>query len=193
MAGACVLSGGTPSSGPDMEAPEVPLEQVTEDVHHHSHGKGGWTLGVALTTALLAVLAAIASLLAGHYANEGMLEQMKASNHWSYYQSKSVKENILRSKLDLLEALGKSGSEKDREKIAGYKHEQEDIRAEADKESKESEHHMHLHMKLARSVTLFQVAIGISAIAVLTHKKLFWFAGIVCGAVGSVLLATAFL
>ncbi len=150
-------------------------------------------MGVALTTALLAVLAAIASLLAGHHANEGMLEQMKASNHWSYYQSKSVKENILRLKLDLLEALGKSGSEKDREKIAGYKHEQEEIRAEADKESKESEHHMHLHMKLARSVTLFQVAIGISAIAVLTHKKLFWFAGIVCGAVGSVLLATAFL
>jgi hypothetical protein len=121
------LSGGTPSSGPDAEAPEVPPEQVTEDVHHPSHGKGGWTLGVALTTALLAVLAAIASLLASHLANEGMLEQMKASNHWSYYPSKSVKENILRSKLDLLEALGKSGSEKDREKIAGYKHEQEEI------------------------------------------------------------------
>ena len=176
-----------------MEAPEVPLEQVTEDVHHHSHGKGGWVLGVALTTALLAVLAAIASLLAGHYANEGMLEQMQASNHWSYYQSKSVKENILRSKLDLLEALGKTGSEKDREKLAEYKREQDEIRAEADKEAKESGHHMQLHMKLARSVTLFQVAIGVSAIAVLTGRKLFWFAGIACGIAGAILLAMVFL
>ena len=37
-------------------------------------------------------LAAIAALLAGHAANEALLEQIKASDQWSYYQSKSIKE-----------------------------------------------------------------------------------------------------
>ena len=171
------------------------MEQVDEDIHRHRHGHGqsDWTLGVALTTALLAVLAAIGSLASGHYANEGMLEQMQASNQWGYYQSKSVKENVLRSKLDLLEAFGKPTLEKDREKLAEYKHEQEEIRAEADKLVKESAHHMHLHTRLARSVTLFQVAIGVSAIAVLTRRRLFWYAGIASGIAGLMLLAVAFI
>ena len=114
-----------------MEAPEVPIEKVHEDLHEHAHGHGkpGWAMGVALSTALLAVLAAIASLLAGHYANEGMLDQMKSSNEWSRYQAKSVKENVLRSKIDLLMALGKPINPKDTDKVAEYKKEEEELRA----------------------------------------------------------------
>ncbi len=175
------------------------MEQVDEDIHRHRHGHGhgegrpDWTLGVALTTALLAVLAAIGALASGHYANEGMLEQMEAANQWSYYQAKSLKENVLRSKLDLLEAFGKPTADKDREKLTQYKQEQEEIRTEADKLVKTSAHHMHLHTRLARSVTLFQVAIGVSAIAVLTKRRLFWYAGIASGIAGLVLLAVAFI
>lgn len=178
-----------------MEAPEVPIEQVHEDIHHHAHaqGKPSWAMGVALSTALLAVLAAIGSLLAGHYANEGMLDQMKSSNEWSRYQAKSVKENVLRSKLELLTALGKTVNPKDTEKLSEYKKEQEELGESARKLGESSEHHMTLHGKLARSVTLFQVAIGVSAIAVLTDRRWFWLGGIACGAVGAVLLATAFL
>jgi hypothetical protein len=175
------------------EAPEVPLEQVSEDIHHNSHGQGGWVMGVALTTSLLAVLAAIASLLAGHYANEGVLEQLEASNRWSYYQSKSVKENLVRTKVELLEALGKVPSEKDREKLNDYKREQETIQNEAHQLGEESKHHMQLHSRLARSVTLFQVAIGVAAIAVLTRRKRFWLVGLAFGSGGVVLLVTAFL
>lgn len=175
------------------EAPEVPLEQVSEDIHHHSHGQGGWVMGVALTTSLLAVFAAIASLLAGHYANEGVLEQLEASNRWSYYQSKSVKENLVRTKVELLEALGRVPSEKDREKLNDYKREQETIQNEAHQLGEESKHHMQLHSRLARSVTLFQVAIGVAAIAVLTRRKRFWLVGLAFGSGGVVLLVTAFL
>jgi hypothetical protein len=175
-----------------MEEQEVPIEQVHEDIHHHSHGRQDWVLGVALTTALLAVCAAIAAMLAGHYANESMLEQMQASNQWNYYQAKSVKENVLRSKLDLLEAFGKPTAEKDLEKIRDYKREQEEIRAEADQLTKESGHHMHLHSRIARSVTLFQVAIGVSAISVLTKRRVFWYAGILAGIAGLALLGMSF-
>jgi lipopolysaccharide export LptBFGC system permease protein LptF len=174
------------------EAPEVPIEQVGEEIHERSHGQRGWIMGVALSTSLLAVLAAIASLLAGHYANEGVLEQLEASNQWSFYQSKSVKENLLHTKGDILEALGKVAPEKDLEKLSDYRREQEEIRLEAGRLAKESKHHMRLHARLARSVTLFQIAIGVSAIAVLTRRKRFWLLGLGFGMGGFVLLVTAF-
>ena len=52
-------------------------EQSNEHAHHIlSEGKEKWVLYVALTTAVVAVLAAICGLLAGDHADEAMLLQM---------------------------------------------------------------------------------------------------------------------
>ena len=106
-----------------MEAPEVPLEAAQEHIHEHAHGHGEgstksrWILGVALSSAIVAALAAVASLSAGHHANEALLAQidannqiLKASDKWSYYQAKGVKLAVLTSKIDLLKALKPSAS-----------------------------------------------------------------------------------
>src|SRR2546427_1180411 len=54
----------------------------------------------ALSAAVLAALAAVASLLSGHYSNEAMLEQLRASDQWNYYQAKGIKASVLSAKLD---------------------------------------------------------------------------------------------
>src|SRR5208283_4240248 len=62
-------------------------------------GKGpSWVLWLSLSTAVIAVLAAIGSLLSGSYANDSIvqkndaiLHQSKADDAWSYYQAKSIK------------------------------------------------------------------------------------------------------
>src|SRR5882672_12407945 len=100
-------------SGDDMEDPEVPTEHLHEEIHHGaSHGER-WTLGVALSCALLASLAAVASMSAGHYATEAMMSQIESANKWSYFQSKSIKEAQLKSKIELLVALGKPETDAD--------------------------------------------------------------------------------
>lgn len=56
-------------------------EQSNEHAHHIlSEGKEKWVLYVALTTAVFAVLAAIAGLMTGSHADEAILTQMKASD-----------------------------------------------------------------------------------------------------------------
>jgi len=101
-----------------MEAPEVPLEQVQEHIEHHAHSEGGgFVSAVALSTAILAALAALVSLLAGDHANEAMISQMKASDQWAYFQAKGIKAAVLTAKTDLLTAQGQKISEKDQEKI----------------------------------------------------------------------------
>src|SRR5689334_22012770 len=150
-----------------MEDPEVPLEQVSEDIHHRAKHGERWVLGVALTTAVLAGFAAIAALLSGHHANEGMLDQIHASDRWNYYQAKGIKAAVLTTKMELLTGLGKTPDEKDRAKAAEYKQEQDAIFKEAKEKEEASQAHMHAHVIFARGVTMFQVAIAVSAISVL--------------------------
>ena len=62
-----------------MEEAEVPLEHLQEQVHHKAEHSGEtWISWVALSTAILAVLAAIAGLLSGQHANEAMMSQIEA-------------------------------------------------------------------------------------------------------------------
>src|SRR3984957_20238142 len=85
----------------DMEDPEVPTEHLHEEIHHHAeHTREKWVLGVALSSALLAGLAAVSSLLAGHHANEAMIEQIQSSDNWAFYQAKGIKSALLGSKIE---------------------------------------------------------------------------------------------
>ena len=78
----------------------MPLEHLHEEIHHHAeHGGPPWISWVALSTAILAVLAAITGLLSGKHANEAMMSQIEAADKWSYYQSKSIKAAVLERKL----------------------------------------------------------------------------------------------
>ena len=177
-----------------MEAPEVPTEHLHEEIHHHAtHQKARWTMGVALSSALLAGLAAVCSLLAGHHANEAMIEQIKSSDQWAYYQAKGIKAAVLGSKVELLEAEGKTISPKDRQKLADYKKEQDEIQAGAKEKQEASESHLHQHVIFARGVTFFQIAIAIGAISVLVNQRRFWVLSLFLGGVGVAFLVQGLL
>lgn len=168
-----------------MEGPEVPLEHLHEEVHHHAkHGGVPWISGVALSTAILAVLAAISGLLAGMYANEAMMSQIQASDQWGYYQAKSIKAAILEAKT----TLASEATDRDKEKAAQYQEEQAEIKREAEHKEAEAKASFHRHEVFARSVTMFQIAIAIAAISALTKRRRFWFVSLVFGLAGAVFL-----
>ena len=177
-----------------MEQPEVPTEHLHEHIEHHAkHSGERWTLGVALSSALLAALAAVASLQAGHHANEAMVSQIESANQWSYFQSKSIKEGQLKSKMDLLVALDKPLAKADEVKAEEYKQDKEKIQQVAEAKEKEAHHHLGTHQVFAKSVTLFQIAISVGAISVLTKRPKFWYLSLVLGLLGVVFFAQAFL
>ncbi len=176
-----------------MEEIEVPTEHLHEDMHEHAEHSGErWIMMVALTAALLAVLAAVSALMAGHHANEATIEQIRASDQWAYYQAKGIKSSVLESKTEILQKLGMKADEKDGEKIQEYKKEQGEIEKEARELQQSSQRHLDLHHGIAQSVTIFQISIAICAIAVLTKKKMLWYGSIILGIIGSVILLMAF-
>ena len=164
---------------------ELPLEHAHETIEHHAHGSSEpWVMGVALTAALLAALAAITALNAEDKVTEAIVERMKASDQWSLYQAKSIKENLLQSKMAIQKSLGKSDDAEDSGNLSRYKAEKEEILVVAKKLEEESEKHLQEHVPFSRGLTMFQVAIAIGAISVLTKRREFWFVCLAFGLAG---------
>ena len=82
-----------------MSELEAPTEAIAENLHHHVHENSthhheesvisatkGWISHAALSSAIVAVLAAVAAMIGNHDANEAMMKQIQASDQWSYYQ-----------------------------------------------------------------------------------------------------------
>lgn len=168
-----------------MEEAEVPLEGLHEEIHHRAeHGGERWISWVALSTAILAVLAAIAGLLSGKHANEAMMSQIESSDQWAYYQAKGIKAAVLDAKI----SLSGAGTEEDKSKSERYQEEQKEIQKEANAKQDEAKSNFHQHEILARGVTMFQIAIAIAAISALTKKRRFWIVSLLFGLAGSVFL-----
>jgi len=166
-----------------VEEAEVPLEHLHEHAHHSAeHGGEAWISWVALSTALLAVFAAIAGLLSGKYANEAMMNQIESSDQWSYYQAKSIKGALLDAKM----SLATVADEKDRVKAARYEEEQTEIKSEAERKQADAKSNFHRHEVYARGVTMFQIAIAVAAISALTKKRRFWLVSLLFGVAGCV-------
>ena len=125
--------------------------------------------------------------------NEAMIDQLAASDQWGYYQAKGVKAAVLTSKSELLQALGRPPESGDADKLKRYEEEQNEIKRAAEEKQSGAALHLKSHTIFARSVTMFQVAIAISAISVLVRRRLFWFISLGFAAIGIYLLAQGFL
>src|SRR5260370_38234452 len=119
-----------------MSADELQeLHEHAEHWHHNPSLAPG-----SLTMAVLAVLVAVASLL-GHRAHtEEVILQAKSSDQWAYYQAKNIREHEDELFSDLaavipgkdVESMAKV-REKYGQEAESYKHDKEEIQAEARK------------------------------------------------------------
>jgi len=193
----------------DIETAELKerIEEGVEKALEEGGGGPGWTLYLSLSTAIIAVFAAIASLESGANSNDAILEkneavlnESKASDQWAYYQAKGVKSSLASLEADLLAGSNAERAAKAASEAKRYKAEQDEIDKgahEIEKKVEESnaraERFLERHHKFALSVTMFQVAIALSAIAALTRRKPLWWVGLAASAVGLAMFARGFL
>src|SRR3989475_12510629 len=107
------------------------LEQSMEGAAEH---RARWIVYLSLTTALIAVFAAIAALESGTFSNEALLEkneallaQAKASDQWAYYQAKSVKSAIYASQAAAAQTSNPELAAKAQHESERYSKEEEEI------------------------------------------------------------------
>jgi hypothetical protein len=182
---------------------EIDTDSLREKIAEQREKHGGSFLrGISLTTALLAALAAIASLKAGATVNEALVLktdatriQAQASDQWAYYQAKGIKGAVAQSAINTWEAAGKSAPPRLSAETSRYTAQQDSITRKAvelehqrDEKSREAEVLLSQHQIYAVAVALLQISIALGAIAALTASRLVWFGSVGLGAVGAILL-----
>jgi hypothetical protein len=184
------------------DEPEIDTDKLREAIDDEIEKAGGSMLRwISLTTALLAALAAVASLEAGSTVNEALVLkteatqlQAEASDQWAYYQAKGVKAAVADASANSWLSAGKSVPEKVIAAQAHYASDQDSIRKVAvsrerarDDKNREADRLLERHHNFAYAVAFFQIAIALGAVAALTRVRLVWVASLVLGAVGAVL------
>lgn len=153
---------------------------------------------VALTTAVYAVVLAIASLGGNNAMKEMLLAQQEASNQWAYYQSKVIREHLNRGnkllmETQLAEPSAVKGPERAKFEQLARTFADEEKRMNADKkdiEPKAKAAEAARDRNQARdpyfdyAEVLLQISIVCASISILsTSRPMFWFSSVLasCG------------
>ena len=170
------------------------LEEATERAVEAAGQRLRWVTYLSFTTALIAVLAAIAALESGTFSNDALMEknaavlaQAKASDQWAYYQAKGVKAVIYTAQGSTDKAQQETAEQQDISRTA------KELESEVQRSSSESDRSLEHHHRFAYAVTLFQVSIALAAVAVLGRQKTVWFVGLTISVVGLAYFVDGFL
>lgn len=167
------------------------------------------TAAIAVTTALLAVLAAYSSLLAGQSAHHSLAElnraailQAQASDQWNFYQAKGIKRHVFETQRDVLREQTGPGTAQlaaayDTQ-VKRYESEQANIRKDAEKLEHErseaqavAQRYDARYQRLALAVAFFQIGIVVCSVAAIVRRTPLWYLGLLGGAVGAFFLLEA--
>jgi len=162
---------------------------------------------VALTTAVYAVLLAIASLGGNNAMEDILLAQQEATNQWAYYQAKVVREHLNRGNKLLVETQIADpsplrGAEREKYEALAKKYADEEKRMNADKKDIEKDarkFERDRDVNKAKDTyfdfaeVFLQIAIVSSSVSILAASRpMFWFsAGL--AVVGSLATVNGFL
>ena len=152
--------------------------------HAGGHGNDSNASRLAVMTAILASVGAIAAYQSGanenqalFFKNEAAILKTEAANQWAYYQAKGEKQNLA----ELGAALADPASSAHAKFVTDtqrYKTEKEPIRQQAETLEKQvkqdnevSEALQHQHHRWAQATTLIQISIALAAITLLTKKR----------------------
>jgi len=189
-----------------LEASEIKerLDEAIERIEEKQHPR--WMVYLSLATALMAVFAAIASLESGAHSNEAIfdknnavLHQSQASDQWSFFQAKGIKATFLKAQSQSLPPASADLAGRLAQEAERYTNEQDEIQRKAREleervaeSNRNATKHIEHHHRFAISVTVFQVAIALCAIAALTRRSLLFWIGLAGGLLGTVLFALGF-
>ncbi|HEY3780934.1 MAG TPA: DUF4337 domain-containing protein [Fimbriimonadaceae bacterium] len=196
----------------DLETKDLQeaLDELHEEKAEHDADakKTGWVRYIGLSTAILAVFAAMGALQSGSLINEALINQVKSSDKWNEYQASREKSHLYTVAAQVLvdqplsapaavsnsHAKGKWAPESPKKRARDFEDQvkKEDDKAtglskEAVELQKETSGQVHRHEFYAYSVALIQVAIALSAIAALARVKYVWYMSMGCGLIGIIL------
>ena len=156
---------------------------------------------VALTIALLAICLSFIANLSDSAKTSAILRTSQASDQWNYFQAKSTKALLAAMHGDLIMRLStdeRSGDARDRAIQLGkdaqrYDVEKAEIKKEAEALVAQAMNFTAINDRCDQAALLLQIAVIVCSVAILGQSHKFWWLGLLLGAAGIVVAATAYL
>ena len=140
---------------------------------------------VALTTAVYAVILAIASLGAGNAMKHMLLAQQQSSDQWAFYQAKVIREHLYRAQALVMQAeladtaVARGPRQEKQQALATkfseeekrYNAEKKDIEKDAKKLEQERDHYRTRDRYFEFAEVFLQIAIVCSSVAILAASR----------------------
>jgi hypothetical protein len=145
---------------------------------------------VALTTAVYAVILAIASLGAGNAMKQMLLAQQQSSDQWAFYQAKVIREHLYRAQALVMQAeladvaAARGPRQEKQQQLAArfseeekrYNAEKKDIEKDAKRLEQDRDHYRQRDRYFELAEVFLQIAIVCSSVAILaTSRAMFGF------------------
>ena len=178
------------------EGPELETEKLQEAIHDTLEREGGRFLRrIALTTAILAAFAAVASLEAGATVNEALLlkteatrDQAEASDQWAYFRRKASKPRCRRRRA----RRGSRWTNRHPPSLTGtpngtvasskrFRRKRKRRSEPATRNPRKLTGCSNATMDLRTRSALFQIAIALGAVAALTRAQTVWSGSLLVG------------
>ena len=156
--------------------------------------KEKWMGWLALSTAIMAVLAALTTLYMGKFSSRAIMAQGQESDQWAFYQAKSIKQHTFemskhalnlqyRSQkglpadvaADFEKTLAKYGDE-----IKRYDGEKKEIKDKAEGIAKTKFKAQEMGGNFAYALIFLQIALMLSSLASLTKRHYLWYIALAC-------------
>ena len=163
-----------------------------------------WMRGVAITTTVLAVLTAIVSARSSNCTAQTQLLTSEEGIRWTYYNSKTLKVQMLQVQRNLLNAQVSGAANPEQKKLiedqivihdADLKlniKQQDIIEGKAMEFRSQKETVGKKGNWFTLSAVLFQIAIMLSSVSALLHRKAVWIIGLFFGVLAIVCFANGF-
>jgi Domain of unknown function (DUF4337) len=148
---------------------------------------------IAITTAILSVLLAIANSFSDSSSKEVILYNAQAQNQWGWYQAKSTRENLFEVAREIVGEESKnpqvtSKIQKSKfftAEIERYKKEKKEIIVEAKAFEEMAKIASAQSSAYTGAFMFYQIAVTMTAIALIGRDRRLWFGSITLGAIGT--------
>jgi len=156
--------------------------------------KEKWQGWLALSTAIVAVLAALTTLYMGKYSSRAIMAQGQESDQWAFYQAKGIKQHNFEMGRKALELQYRSQKglppqvaveyektlAKYDEEIKRYDGEKKEIKSKAEGIAAAKFKSQEMSGNFAYSLIFLQIAIMLSSLASLTKRHYLWYIALLC-------------
>jgi hypothetical protein len=150
---------------------------------------------VAVSIAMLASVLAFVSMRGDNAKTDAGLRTTEASNQWSFFQAKAIREHTLNVEINLLDAMNPSALNVDvaaklkakaTDEIARYKTERDEIKTKAENLTKEASVFSAVNDRCDLGALFMQIAIVILSAAILSRLNAMFYLGAALGAAGAI-------